>query len=318
MVVQRLDIRRRDRGERAFVTLTGAIGPATAPLLRVALERCLRDGVTAIDIDLSTVRSCDSKGLEVFLTVSHLADRVHSLLRLHHPCAQITRLLAVTDAALLRGDMPGGFLTADQQQGGDDHASAPVLKDGIRLRRLTRWQTEGMSEDLADLAVVPVAGLSARAYEERGDFLRWLAASARRPGFALLVAETTVLVGCVFGFPIAPGAHSERGLRESVERLTGCPRFLLLTQVVVLRHAQHRDIGRSLQQRLLADRNTALGVTLLPAADQAGQAAFESWGWRNFGQMVGLPGRGTAPRVMLLFQESGALSASRVAGPGRA
>ncbi|MEV6029003.1 STAS domain-containing protein [Streptomyces sp. NPDC052036] len=330
MAVQRLDIHRRDRGEQALVTLVGDIWPATAPLLRAALEQCLRDGMTAIDVDLATVGSCDSKGLDVFLTASQCADRVHSSLRLHHPCAQITRLLAGTGSAplllaapaepvphSLLGDLPETSWSDDRQRGDGDRASAPVVKDGIRLRRLTRWQAEAMSEDIADLAVEFVAGLSATAYRERGDFLRRLAVSARRPGFALLVAETTVLVGCVFGFPVGPCGRSERGLQESVQRLTGCARFLFLTQVVAHQHTQHRDIGRRLQQRLLADRHTALGVTLLPAADQAGQAAFESWGWRNCGEMVGFPDRG-ASCVLVLFQEGGPISGLWAVGPGRA
>ncbi|MFD8720369.1 anti-sigma factor antagonist [Streptomyces sp. NPDC059629] len=70
MAVQRLDIHRRDRGERALVTLVGDIWPATTPLLRAAPEQCLRDGMTAIDVDLTTAHSCDAKGLDAFLTAS--------------------------------------------------------------------------------------------------------------------------------------------------------------------------------------------------------------------------------------------------------
>ncbi|MEW2296042.1 STAS domain-containing protein [Streptomyces sp. NPDC006743] len=315
MVVQRLDIHRRDRGERALVTLAGAIGPATAPLLRAALEQCLRDGVTAIDVDLTTVGSCDSKGLDVFLTASRCAGRVHASLRLHHPCAQIARLLAVTGSAPLLSDLPGASLPADEPQGGD---RALLVKDAIRLRRLTRWQAEGMSEDIADLAVEPAAGLSAYGDRQRDVFLGRLAVSARRPGFALLVAETTVLVGCAFGFPVVPGARSERGLQESVQRLTGCARFLLLTQVVAHHHAQYRDIGRRLQQRLLTDRHAVLGVVLLRPADQAGQATFQSWGWRNCGEMVGLPGRGAPRMLLVLFREKGPVPAPAAVGLGRA
>ncbi|MFF5407040.1 STAS domain-containing protein [Streptomyces misionensis] len=312
MVVQRLDIHRRDRGERALVTLSGAIGPATAPLLRAVLEQCLRDGMTAIDVDLATVGSCDVQGLDVFLRASDRADRVHSRVRLRHPCAQIARLLTVTDSVSLLGDPPAG-----ERQGEGDRIGGPALLEGIRLRRLTREQAEGMSEDIADLAVEPATGLFAHADRQRDAFLDRLAAVARRPGFALLVAETTVLVGCAFGFPVGPGDRSERGLQESVQRLTGCARFMLLTQTVAHHHAQHRAIGRRLQQRLLADRHAALGAVLLHPADRTGQSAFESWGWRNCGQMVGLPGLG-APCLLVLFRESGPVPALRVDRPGRA
>lgn len=324
MAVQRLDIHRRDRGERALVTLVGDIWPATAPLLRVALEKCLRDGMNVIDVDLTTVGSCDAKGLDVFLTASRHAGRVHACLQLHHPCAQITQLLAVTGSAPLLlanqahpappalltaavGPSAGGRQTSGGRQKSGDRAGAPVVEEGIRLRRLTRRQSEAMSEDIAALAVADPS--------MRDDFLRRVAVSARRPGFALLVAETTVLVGCAFGFPVGPGARFERGLQECVQRLTGSARFLLLTQVVTHQHALHRDIGRCLQQRLLADGHAELGVALLHPADRAGQSAYDSWGWRNHGEMVGLPG-GAAPCVLTLPRGSGpSLPAPRGAGP---
>ncbi|MEU6010619.1 hypothetical protein [Streptomyces sp. NPDC047453] len=64
-------------------------------------------------------------------------------------------------------------------------------------------------------------------------------------------------------------------------------------------HAQRRDIARRLQQRLLTDRRAALGVAMLHPADQAGQAALESWGWQNMREIVGLPGP-VAPCVLIL------------------
>ncbi|POX54070.1 STAS domain-containing protein [Streptomyces sp. Ru72] len=323
MVLSRLDIHRRNRGEGALVTLAGEIGPATAPLLRAALEQCLRDGVTVIDVDLTTVGSCDARGLDVFLSMSRRAGRVHTSLRLHHPCPQITRLLTVTGSTplLLAAPtdpvppaLPRGLLetassgpSADGTRTPEDTARAPVLKDGIRLRRLTRWQAEGVEEDIADLAMASVANTPSALFHGRGGFLRHLAVSARRPGFELLVAETTVLVGCAYGFPLGPDGSGRRGfdrlLQESIQRLTTCARFVILTQVVAHPHAQRRHIARRLQQRLLTDQDTALGVTLLHPADQAGHAVFESWGWQNMGQVVGLPGP-VAPCVLTLPLES--------------
>ncbi|MFD4975369.1 STAS domain-containing protein [Streptomyces sp. NPDC058424] len=314
MAFSRLDIRRRTRGERTLVTLAGDIGPATTPLLRAALEQCLLGGVTVIDIDLTAVGSCDAKGLDVLLSTSRRAGRVHASLRLHHACAQITRLLAVTGSASLLLAAPvsplppaaPGDLMSTATRAPEDPArrpDQPVLKDAIRLRRLTRWQAEGMREDIADLAAESVAGTPGEAYHDRGDFLRRLAVMAHRPGFALLVAETTVLVGCAFGFPVGPDGSGRRGfdgtLQETVQRLTSRARFVVLTQVVAHPHAQHRDIARRLQQRLLTDLHSSLGVTLLHPADQAGQAAFSSWGWQNMGEVVGLHGP-VAPCVLSL------------------
>ncbi|MGX1545423.1 STAS domain-containing protein [Streptomyces adustus] len=314
MALSRLDIHRRNRGERALVTLVGDIGPATTPLLRAALERCLLDGVTVIDIDLTTVGSCDARGLDIFLSASRRAGRVHASLLLHHPCAQISRLLAVTGSAPLLlaapaspvpPTLPGDLTTTGTRapEGPSRPSDQSALKDGIRLRRLTRWQAEDMREDIADLAADSVAGTPGEACHRRGDLLCRLAAGAHRPGFALLVAETTVLVGCAFGFPVGPGSSGRRGfggtLQESMQRLTSRTRFVILTQVVAHPHAQHHDIARRLQQRLLSDLHSSLGVALLHPADRAGQAAYSSWGWQNMGVIVGLPGPVTPCALIL-------------------
>ncbi|MFF7238192.1 STAS domain-containing protein [Streptomyces collinus] len=315
--LSRLHIHRRNRGERTLVTLAGDIGPATTPLLRAAVEQCLLDGVTEIDIDLTTVGSCDARGLDVLLSAARRAGRVHARLRLHHPCAQIARLLDATGSTSLLLTAPvspvpttasGDLMSTATRAAGDPapRPDQPVLRDGIRLRRLTRRQAEDMREDIADLAAESVAGTVGEAFHDRADFLRRLAVASHRPGFALLVAETTVLVGCAFGSPVgSDGSDGRQGggmLQEIIQRLTSRARFVVLTQVVAHPHAQHRDIARRLQQRLLTDLHSSLGVTLLHPADQAGQAAFSSWGWQNMGEVVGLHGA-VAPCVLTLSAE---------------
>ncbi|MEU0439712.1 STAS domain-containing protein [Streptomyces sp. NPDC006186] len=314
MALSRLDIHRRNRGERTLVTLAGDIGPATTPLLRAAVEQCLLDGVTEIDIDLTTVGSCDARGLDVLLSAAWRAGRAHARLRLHHPCAQIARLLDATGSTSLLLTAPASPVPPTASS---DHMSTatrapedrarrpdqPVLRDGIRLRRLTRRQAEDMREDIADLAAQSVADTVGEAYHDRGDFLHRLAVTAHRPGFALLVAETTVLVGCAFGFPVGSDGRQGGGtLQEIIQRLTSCARFVVLTQVVAHPHAQHRDIAHRLQQRLLTDLHSSLAVTLLHPADRGARAAFSSWGWQNMGEVVGLPGP-VAPCVLTLYAE---------------
>ncbi|CAK7281940.1 hypothetical protein GCM10010503_64850 [Streptomyces lucensis JCM 4490] len=314
MALSRLDIHRRNRGERTLVTLAGDIGPATTPLLRAAVEQCLLDGVTEIDIDLTTVGSCDARGLDVLLSAAWRAGRAHARLRLHHPCAQIARLLDATGSTSLLLTAPASPVPPTASS---DHMSTatrapedrarrpdqPVLRDGIRLRRLTRRQAEDMREDIADLAAQSVADTVGEAYHDRGDFLHRLAVTAHRPGFALLVAETTVLVGCAFGFPVGSDGRQGGGtLQEIIQRLTSCARFVVLTQVVAHPHAQHRDIAHRLQQRLLTDLHSSLGVTLLHPADRGARAAFSSWGWQIMGEVVGLPGP-VAPCVLTLSAE---------------
>ncbi|MET7428318.1 MULTISPECIES: STAS domain-containing protein [Streptomyces] len=104
MSLPQLNIYRHDRGRRALITLAGEIDPATAPQVRAALERCLHDGITVIDVDLTTVDRCDSSGLRVFLDASRHAAGAHVSLRLHYPSPQNARLLADmgSDRLLLR------------------------------------------------------------------------------------------------------------------------------------------------------------------------------------------------------------------------
>lgn len=101
MTLPQLNIYRHDRGRRALITLAGEIDPATAPQVRAALERCLSDGITTIDVDLTTVGRCDGSGLRVFLDASRHASGADASLRLHHPSPQTARLLADTGSDLL-------------------------------------------------------------------------------------------------------------------------------------------------------------------------------------------------------------------------
>jgi len=101
MTLPRLKVYRHDRGSRALITLAGEIAPATAPQVRAALERCLHDGITTIDVDLTTVGRCDNSGLRVFLDASRHAAASHASLRLHHPSPQTARLFTDTGSDLL-------------------------------------------------------------------------------------------------------------------------------------------------------------------------------------------------------------------------
>ncbi|MFE7170270.1 STAS domain-containing protein [Streptomyces sp. NPDC057616] len=96
MTLPQLNIYRHDRGTRALITLAGEIDRATAPQVRTALERCLDDGITSIDVDLTAVGHCDRSGLRVFLDASRHAAETQASLRLHYPSSQIARLLTDT------------------------------------------------------------------------------------------------------------------------------------------------------------------------------------------------------------------------------
>ncbi|MGY1500127.1 STAS domain-containing protein [Streptomyces sp. QTS52] len=104
-----LTVHRHDRRTRALITLVGEIDFASASLLQVSLEQCLRDGIRAIDIDLNLVTFCDCSGLNVFLLAAQQATAVGGTLRLHHPQPILTRMLDITGtSAVLMAVPPRG------------------------------------------------------------------------------------------------------------------------------------------------------------------------------------------------------------------
>ncbi|WP_371660491.1 STAS domain-containing protein [Streptomyces sp. NBC_00280] len=88
-----LTVHRQDRGNRALITLAGEIDLESAPLVRLSLEQCLRDGIRAIDIDLTHVTFCDCSGLNAFLLAAQQTTAVGGTLRLHHPPPMLARML---------------------------------------------------------------------------------------------------------------------------------------------------------------------------------------------------------------------------------
>jgi hypothetical protein len=175
--------------------------------------------------------------------------------------------------------------TATPRKGVDE----PALLNAIRLRRLNRGQAESLRENLADLYVKSAVGAGGEEYRDREGFLRRLAGALRRPGFALLVAETTTLAGYAFGFPVGRDGSWWRGFGGaapwSIGQLTTAGQVFALTQVVAHPHEQNRDIADRLQERLLTDLHAALGVTLVHLSDRAALAAFLSWGWLDIGEL---------------------------------
>lgn len=91
-----LNVYRHDTDNRALATLTGEIDLKSAPLVHAALERCLHDGIRAIDVDLTAATFCDCSGLNAFLyALLHTAAAGGSL-QLHYPSPALERLVALT------------------------------------------------------------------------------------------------------------------------------------------------------------------------------------------------------------------------------
>ncbi|MFJ9815792.1 hypothetical protein ACIRU3_11040 [Streptomyces sp. NPDC101151] len=185
--------------------------------------------------------------------------------------------------------------------------------EGERVRPLTRWQVEDRLQELGDFYAQTSGGDPWAWNQARGAFLRRLAADARRPGFSLLIAETTALTGCAYGFPACGGGPWWEGfdgyLSGSLLRRAASGRLFVVSGIVVpsrvRRENQDRawNLARRLQRRLLTDHGAALGVTLVNRCDDETVQALRSWGWRCAGDDTSrLPLTGPF-RVLVLARE---------------
>lgn len=96
-----LDIYRHDRKTRALITLAGEIDLETVPLMRTALERCLRDGVRTIDVDLTPVTFCDCSGLNAFIETFLRTTAAGGTLRLHYPPPMLAWMIELSGSGFL-------------------------------------------------------------------------------------------------------------------------------------------------------------------------------------------------------------------------
>ncbi|WP_063997183.1 STAS domain-containing protein [Streptomyces phaeochromogenes] len=107
-----LSVHRHDTDNRTLVTLTGEIDLNSAPLVHASLERCLHDGVRAIDVDVTAVTFCDCSGLNAFLYALLRTASAGGSLRLVHPSPALERLVTLTGSGSL-------FLTLPDALGGN-------------------------------------------------------------------------------------------------------------------------------------------------------------------------------------------------------
>ncbi|GAA4808772.1 STAS domain-containing protein [Streptomyces ziwulingensis] len=108
MLLPQLSVHRHDRGSRALITLVGEIDLDSVSSLRTSLERCLRDGIRTLDVDLAAVAFCDVSGLDAFLHAARRATVAGGALRLHHPPTGLVRMLDITGCGPLLLGPPSG------------------------------------------------------------------------------------------------------------------------------------------------------------------------------------------------------------------
>lgn len=163
-------------------------------------------------------------------------------------------------------------------------------REGERVRPLSRCQIEDRLQELGDLYAATSGGGSWAWNEARAAFLRRLTADVRRPGFELLIAETTALTGYAYGFPILDHGPRWEGfdgyLPGRLLRVAASGGLFVVSGIIVPSRVRRQNAGRvwnlarRLQQRLLADHGAALGVTLVDRSDTDTVEALRSWGWR--------------------------------------
>jgi hypothetical protein len=174
------------------------------------------------------------------------------------------------------------------------HQPPATRTASLSLRRLNRWQAEGLQEDLADLYEESCATVPGREYRGRQNFLRRLTRDIWRPGFAMLTAEAPDLVGCAYGFPVPRDGSWWSGFRgtlpKDVEQLTASGRVFAIRGMLVRPTERHQGLADRLQERLLTDHRALLGATLVDRTHRAACAGFQSRGWRSIGLVYRPPG----------------------------
>ncbi|MFF4546001.1 hypothetical protein [Streptomyces sp. NPDC001435] len=177
--------------------------------------------------------------------------------------------------------------------------------DAVRLRRVNRWRALGASGELADLYVDYRKTSPRKEYRRPGgqDILNRLTGEIRRPGFAMVIAETNGLVGCAFGCPVRSDGFWCLGFDgaqpRGIEQLTESGLVFAITDILVRPHPQGREWACRLQERLLSDHQASLGATLVDRADRPTPAALRSWGWLDAGE-TWRPISATLLRVLVL------------------
>lgn len=177
-----------------------------------------------------------------------------------------------------------------------DRVPSPLA--GERVRRLSRYQVDDLRVELGALYAAH-SGREGGEGERLGrSFVRRLAVDVRRSGFALLIAESSALTACAYGFPLRA-------------------RLFEIREIVVPRRVREQspqgdwNLARRLQRALLGGQEDTTGVTVVDRTDLYRLGALRAWGWRDvpLGSCGVRPG--AARRVLLLDPAAAAVTVRR-------
>ncbi|WP_225882320.1 STAS domain-containing protein [Streptomyces aureocirculatus] len=101
-----MNIYRHDRRTRTLLTLAGEIDLETVPLMRATFERCLRDGMRVIDVDLTPVTFCDCSGLNTFIEAFLHSTAAGGTLRLHYPPPMLAWMIDLSGCGFVLMGLP--------------------------------------------------------------------------------------------------------------------------------------------------------------------------------------------------------------------
>ncbi|MEU9433894.1 STAS domain-containing protein [Streptomyces sp. NPDC048252] len=269
MLRPQLTVHRHVRRNRALITLSGEVDLDSAPLLCASLERCLRDGIHTVDVDLTSVRFCDCSGLNTFLRAAQQATVAGGALRLHHPPPTLARMLELTGCGFLLLGPPAGPLPSPPRGRScraHPRPAAPAgptgacalgrcaMTVGPRQRQCRKPEGGGPP------AVVPVR--SRRSPVRAGSW--WL-----------------VLDG-----------SSPRGMRQ----LTVPGRAFAPAGLLIRPHPRNRVLAPPAQEGRSTGHQASLDATLADRADRSTSAALPFPGWLYLGKLHS-PARPTSLRA---------------------
>lgn len=164
----------------------------------------------------------------------------------------------------------------------------------VFLRRLTRWQAEAQREAMADVYVEAYGGVPGEEFRDRQDFLRRFAEDVQNPGFEMVIASASGLVGCAYGFRADRSGTWWQGFGDAfpaeLEELTASGQVFVVAEMMVLPAYRRDHVATRLRDEVLSRCEAALAIALIAPDNGPAQSMCQAWGWQKLGQLQPVSG----------------------------